>query len=1282
MTVTLSKRFGALLMALVMIFSMFPTTAFAEETAPAEPTTSIEEIQPAPEPAPDPAPQPVAQEPAVTPPDPQPAAETVTQTPPEIQPAAQTVPETPSETLPAADNGTTEEQSSTADPKEVQVKAALGVTPETVTESGAGDNQNNQAKASGEETNTSGTDNASGKDDNENKDADNNNDQNEQVTISFVVNGTEDVNLKQTVKKDSVVTLPSAPTVEGKTFVGWFLGADGSDKVEGTVTADSSKTVYGIYETTKYTITWMLDENTLIDATQVELNATPAHADAVKEPTIDKVYTFTAWTPEIVAATEDATYTANFTEATRTYTVTFVDDNGDVLKEAASYDYGTAAGSIAKPDDPTKAEDQGYTYTFAGWSPEISDVAADVTYTATYTATPKTYAVTFVDEDGETILKEAATYNYGTPAAEIAQPDAPTKAATAEYTYTFSGWDPTLADVSGNVTYKAVYTAEKNKYTVSFVTRDAEEVETRTIEYGTAIGALPGVPDYDDHTGVWVYGTSDGRTFTPGSTPATADDIVTGNVVIGPKYTQIEYTVTFYNEDKSAVLKTVKVNSGSNYSVDDMPTPPEKDGYIASWAYSGGVFDNTVVISEDTAVWASYKKNVFTVTFMLDESEVYFTDTFYDGDELALPANPTAEGKQFVKWLYEDGETEAKAGDPVTSDLTITADFDNMYEVTFVVSKEDAGGEEDVRLSQYFAKEGATVGTLPQAPFIQGKVFEKWINADTSEEVTAETPVNGNITAVAVFHEVAIYEITVEYFYKYGGGSEHVFDTELIDVEAGELPYTITVPASTKTDAQYVPGSPVYYASQQTVEVKQSDFNAQKKATVRVEFVSHTAEYDFVYLLKNLPGEEGSSEFPGYTVIESEHVLGVLDSVVTPTVKTYDYANLESAPTVVITQKSGQKIPVYYTRKNFSLSFETNGGSYVPGGTYAYGTEVTLPTGKDAPKREGYDFTGWYTEADETGDGTGTQVTGTVEILGDTTLYAGWEGKEVTYTVIYMKEQYNEAGTATSYVYEDSRTVRGKVGTTVTASNPPSTTFNPGTKIPYHVVDTDKNASGEDSTKVTIEADGSTVLMVYYKLKEYTFTFHAGTFSTRYGTYDVTATLTDKGVSGSGLLNYSFKAKLGQNISSLWPSSGTGTYYYDYYDVTLAGWSKPDAGSEYQDLKQYRLTTQLLPSSGTSILYTAVWTDGDTTYKVNIYLQNADDDGYTLSTIYSQEFVTDGWQPGGWGRPGYWPTTYLHDPINGYIYNESKSTPDGTWESDNNHRNPRMNIYYEIPDRV
>lgn len=67
------------------------------------------------------------------------------------------------------------------------------------------------------------------------------------------------------------------------------------------------------------------------------------------------------------------------------YKVTFFDEDGKtILKEETEYEYGTSAEDIVKPADPTKDSDNQYTYTFAGWTPEISKVVGDAAYIATY----------------------------------------------------------------------------------------------------------------------------------------------------------------------------------------------------------------------------------------------------------------------------------------------------------------------------------------------------------------------------------------------------------------------------------------------------------------------------------------------------------------------------------------------------------------------------------------------------------------------------------------------------------------------------------------------------------------------------------------------------------------------------------------------------------------------------------------------------------------------------------------------------------------------------------
>ena len=65
--------------------------------------------------------------------------------------------------------------------------------------------------------------------------------------------------------------------------------------------------------------------------------------------------------------------------------VKFVDADGTEIS-SAEYDYGTEAEDITKPADPTKEADDTNHYTFAGWTPSISAVTDNATYTATYTA--------------------------------------------------------------------------------------------------------------------------------------------------------------------------------------------------------------------------------------------------------------------------------------------------------------------------------------------------------------------------------------------------------------------------------------------------------------------------------------------------------------------------------------------------------------------------------------------------------------------------------------------------------------------------------------------------------------------------------------------------------------------------------------------------------------------------------------------------------------------------------------------------------------------------------
>ena len=121
------------------------------------------------------------------------------------------------------------------------------------------------------------------------------------------------------------------------------------------------------------------------------------------------------------------------------------------------------------------------------------------------------------------------------------------------------------------------------------------------------------------------------------------------------------------------------------------------------------------------------------------------------------------------------------------SDIIAYAKLEKLYRVRFIVNEDDS-------LSQYFSKQGGeTIGTMPENPFVEGKIFEGWFTdpEDDSTRVTAETEVNRDITAYARFREVKVYTITATYYYEYGdpnNPSTNLFETKIVEVEGQDLP--------------------------------------------------------------------------------------------------------------------------------------------------------------------------------------------------------------------------------------------------------------------------------------------------------------------------------------------------------------------------------------------------------------------------------------------------------------------------------------------------------------
>ena len=251
---------------------------------------------------------------------------------------------------------------------------------------------------------------------------------------------------------------------------GWTMGSDPTVLANNDlpyVTENTTFTAHFYEKYYEYNITFKNDDGSILESKNWIAGATPTYEGTpTKNPTAAETYEFNGtWTPTIAVVSGSATYVAQYDATPRAYTITFLNYDMSELGTAEVVYNGTPTNdtylAAVAPviTDPYKPDNSAYSFEFAGWRLQgasengFAQVKGNQTYVAQFAETTKKYRITFLDDDGETVLhwtqlEYGATPSYDGPALS--------EKHTAETSYLFTGWTPAeFEEVEGPQTYTA-----------------------------------------------------------------------------------------------------------------------------------------------------------------------------------------------------------------------------------------------------------------------------------------------------------------------------------------------------------------------------------------------------------------------------------------------------------------------------------------------------------------------------------------------------------------------------------------------------------------------------------------------------------------------------------------------------------------------------------------------------------------------------------------------------------------------------------------------------------
>lgn len=403
-----------------------------------------------------------------------------------------------------------------------------------------------------------------------------------------------------------------------------------------------------------------LDKEYTINYLESNPNVKGYHWGGIKNDSGEYVTTLNSdkkapYTTKITFAADDVTNGRAIVITNKYYhNVKWVDENGTELKNDTFTDYNNIP---EYGENPTKQDDDKYTYKFKEWVRKDDTETGDVVFTASYTTTPKTYDYKM------TYKLDGGKYNDNT--ADVVKEE---KAQTAEsYTfdalspapvkegYTFKGWNGSLTVTKDSPNGEVTAVWEPKTYTVKWLDDDEKTVlDSDTFKTGE------NEPAYDEETPSKDDDDDFKYEFTGWSEPKKDTD---GNITYVAQYTKTaikKFTVTYTDGVDDEVIFEDDVHSNlkeGSATPKFTKTLSRKNYTFVDWSPSVAE-----TVTENVTYVAQWKANTHKVTWVDENGDTIKEITVEDKDTTGVPEGQTPgdsdytipEDKEFDKWEEQE----------------------------------------------------------------------------------------------------------------------------------------------------------------------------------------------------------------------------------------------------------------------------------------------------------------------------------------------------------------------------------------------------------------------------------------------------------------------------------------------------------------------------------------------------------------------------------------------------------------------------------------------------